>query len=186
MNEMQVAERKVLRGDVIEKLYQNYGTDIMIAVLKNYLRIRGFVTEEELQKAIYYLGGEGKRYIHVEVNKDNWLDGTIWLTPAGVNLAILRIWGSSSMNEILNVAGKEIVRREIMELCREAEPYGAGTPVLKAALRKTGHDLTDQELMRQVDYLEGKGLVHKEMVENRRLGISRCISGGQRSGCCGG
>ena len=26
------------------------------------------------------------------------------------------------MNEILNVAGKEIVRREIMELCREAEP----------------------------------------------------------------
>ena len=28
MNEMQVAERKVLRGDVIEKLYQNYGTDI--------------------------------------------------------------------------------------------------------------------------------------------------------------
>ena len=79
------------------------------------------------------------------------------------------------MNEIFNVAGKEIVRREIMELCREAEPYGAGTPVLKAALRKTGHDLTDQELMRQVDYLEGKGLVHKEMVENRRLGISRCI-----------
>ena len=78
MNEMQVAERKVLRGDVIEKLYQNYGTDI---------RIRGFVTEEELRKAIYYLGGEGKRYIHVEVNKDNWLDGTIWLTPAGVNLA---------------------------------------------------------------------------------------------------
>ena len=77
--------------------------------------------------------------------------------------AILRIWGSSSMNEILNVAGKEIVRREIMELCREAEPYGAGTPVLKAALRKTGHDLTDQELMRQVGYLEGKGLVHKEM-----------------------
>ena len=48
------------------------------------------------------------------------------------------------MNEILNVAGKEIVRREIMELCREAEPYGAGTPVLKAALRKTGHDLTEE------------------------------------------
>ena len=21
------------------------------------------------------------------MNKDNWLDGTIWLTPAGVNLA---------------------------------------------------------------------------------------------------
>ena len=32
-----------------------------------------------------------------------------------------------------------------------------------------------RDRMRQVDYLEGKGLVHKEMVENRRLGISRCI-----------
>ena len=100
------------------------------------------------------------------------------------------------MNEILNVAGKEIVRRGDHGAVQGGRAYGAGTPVLKAALRKTGHDLTDQELMRQVDYLEGKGLVHKEMVENRRLGISRCIdapvpggdglSGGQRSGCCGG
>lgn len=87
MNEMQVAERKVLRGDVVEKLYANYGTDLRIAVLKNLLRVRGFVTEEELKKAIFYLGGDGKRYIHVEVDQDNWLDGLIWLTPAGVNLA---------------------------------------------------------------------------------------------------
>ena len=71
MNEMQVAERKVLRGDVVEKLYANYGTDLRIAVLKNLLRVRG----------------DGKRYIHVEVDQDNWLDGLIWLTPAGVNLA---------------------------------------------------------------------------------------------------
>ena len=35
MNEMQVAERKVLRGDVIEKLYEHYGTDLRIAVLKS-------------------------------------------------------------------------------------------------------------------------------------------------------
>lgn len=87
MNEMQVAERKVLRGNVIEKLYKNYGTDIKIAVLKNFLRTGGFVTEDELQKAIFYLGGEEKRYIHVEVNQENWLDGMIWLTPRGVNLA---------------------------------------------------------------------------------------------------
>lgn len=84
---MQVTERKVLRGDVIERLYEHYGTDIRIAVLKNFLRVRGFVTEEELRKAVYYLGGEGKRYIHVEVNRENWLDSLIWLTPAGVNLA---------------------------------------------------------------------------------------------------
>lgn len=87
MNEMQISERKLLRGNVIEKLYKNYGEDIRIAILKNFLRVGGFVTEDELRKAIYYLGGEDKRYIHVEVNEDNWLDGVIWLTPKGVNLA---------------------------------------------------------------------------------------------------
>lgn len=55
MNEMQVSERKVLRGDVVEKLYKNYGKDLRIAVLKNFLRIGGFVTEDELQKAIFIL-----------------------------------------------------------------------------------------------------------------------------------
>ncbi len=87
MNKVQVAERKVLRGDVIEKLYENYGTDLRISVLRNFLRVGGFVTEQELQKAVFYLGGEGKRYIHVELNQDNWLDSLVWLTPAGVNLA---------------------------------------------------------------------------------------------------
>lgn len=87
MNEMEVSERKVLRGNVIEKLYKNYGKDIRIAVLRNLLRVSGFVTEKELRRAIFYLGGEEKRYVHVEVNEENWLDGMIWLTPRGVNLA---------------------------------------------------------------------------------------------------
>lgn len=87
MNMMEISERKVLRGNVIEKLYDSYGEDLRIAVLKNLLRTCGLMTDNELQKAVFYLGGEGKRYVHVEVNKDNWLDSTIWLTPAGVNLA---------------------------------------------------------------------------------------------------
>lgn len=84
---MEVMERKVLRGNVIEILYDNYGVDLRIAVLKNLIRLNGLSTEKELQKAIFYLGGEGKRYVHVEVNEDNWLDSLIWLEPAGVNLA---------------------------------------------------------------------------------------------------
>ena len=35
----------------------------------------------------YYLGGEEKRYVHVELSGDNWMDSMIWLTPKGVNLA---------------------------------------------------------------------------------------------------
>lgn len=87
MNMMEISERKVLRGNVIEKLYSTYGEDLRIAILKNLLRTSGLVTDAELQKAIFYLGGDGKKYVHVEVNRDNWLDSTIWLTPAGVNLA---------------------------------------------------------------------------------------------------
>lgn len=34
MNTMEIMERKVLRGNVIEKLYDNYGEDLRIAILK--------------------------------------------------------------------------------------------------------------------------------------------------------
>lgn len=87
MDKLAVSEAKVLRGDVIEKLYMTYGTDIRIAALRNALRSKGLMPEDSLKKCIYYLGGEGKRYVHVEVDKENWLDSLIWLTPAGVNLA---------------------------------------------------------------------------------------------------
>lgn len=79
------------------------------------------------------------------------------------------------MNEVMNTAELEIIRKEILDLCQQTAPYGAGIPVLKAALRKCGYDLTEQELQRQVDYLTGKGLVKKEKVENQRLHINRQI-----------
>lgn len=87
MDVLEVNELKLLRGDIIEALYRTYGTDIRIAALRNALRSKGLIPGDQLRKCIYYLGGEGKRYIHVEVNKENWMDSMIWLTPAGVNLA---------------------------------------------------------------------------------------------------
>lgn len=87
MDEMKVMEAKILRGAVIEKLYMTYGTDIRICALKNTLRSKGFIKDDDLKKVIFYLGGEGKKYIHVEVNRENWTDSMVWLTPAGVNLA---------------------------------------------------------------------------------------------------
>ncbi len=79
------------------------------------------------------------------------------------------------MSNLLDTAGNEVMRKEILELCEQAAPYGAGLPVLKAALRKCGYELDEKELLKQVDYLAGKGLVKKEMIENQRLNISRCI-----------
>lgn len=91
MDQLKVAEAKLLRGAVISKLYDVYGTDIRIRALKNMLRPRGFVLDDEIKKAIFYLGGkhgpDELRYTHVEVNEDNWLDWIIWLTPDGVNIA---------------------------------------------------------------------------------------------------
>lgn len=87
MDQVKVMEAKLLRGAVISKLYMTYGTDIRISALKNLLRSKGFVQEEELKKVIFYLGGAGKKYIHVELDKDDWRNSLIWLTPAGVNLA---------------------------------------------------------------------------------------------------
>lgn len=86
-NNLEVTERKMLRGAVIEALDKTYGTDIRIAVLRNALRSKGLILEDELKKCIFYLGGEKKEFIHVEVNQENWLDSLIWLTPKGVNLA---------------------------------------------------------------------------------------------------
>ena len=83
---MTINAAKILRGNLISLLYRYYGTDIKIAVLRSSLRVKGYVDDEELKKAVYYLGGEGKRYIHVEPAK-TFADGLIWLTPAGVNLA---------------------------------------------------------------------------------------------------
>ena len=79
------------------------------------------------------------------------------------------------MNNVMDTAGNEVVRRNILELCLQAGECGAGIPVMKAALKKLDHVMTDQELMLQISYLEGKGLVKKETVENQRLGIKRHI-----------
>ena len=83
---MAINETKILRGNLIEILYRYYGTDIRISVIRTSLRVKGMVSEEDLRKAIYYLGGEGKRYIHVEPAQE-FGDSMIWLTPTGVNLA---------------------------------------------------------------------------------------------------
>ena len=87
MDLVKIIEAKNLRGDIIEKLYLYYGQDFRITVLKRALRVKGYVNDDEIKKAIFYLGGDGKRYIHVEVNNENWMDSVIWLTPMGVNLA---------------------------------------------------------------------------------------------------
>ena len=84
---LKVTKAKELRKKIIEKLYTSYGEDINLEVLRGLLRYTGNVQELEIKKAIYYLGGEGKRYVKLQLDEDNYMNSKIWLTPAGVNLA---------------------------------------------------------------------------------------------------
>lgn len=87
MDELEVSRAKILRGQIIIKLYSTYGEDISLNVLKGMLRYTGECRDSEIKKAMYYLGGEQKRYIKLKLNDENYMDSQVWLTPAGVNLA---------------------------------------------------------------------------------------------------
>lgn len=80
------------------------------------------------------------------------------------------------MSKVVDTAEKEVIRREILELCRDTHPYGAGIQILKAALRKSDYDVSEKDLLMHVEYLKGKGLIRTDEVSNRRLGINRVIA----------
>lgn len=78
------------------------------------------------------------------------------------------------MSSLIDVATKEILRKEILQLCVQALPDGCSMDVLAAAFTHTG-ETGREELERQVDYLEAKNLVSLTVIENRKLNISRKI-----------
>lgn len=78
------------------------------------------------------------------------------------------------MSDLIKTAEKEILRKEILELCYKAEPAGCSIDVLAAAFSHAG--VADKaEIRRQVDYLEIKEFVSVTKVGNERLGLSREI-----------
>lgn len=79
------------------------------------------------------------------------------------------------MSRVMDTAEHEALRLEILELCREAQPYGTNPNVLRAALRKNGYDLPERDLLTQIGYLKDKGLVETQEVQNRRLGLQRLV-----------
>ncbi len=80
------------------------------------------------------------------------------------------------MSRLLELAEKEILRQDMLEICRQSIPLGADEKVLRAALRKNGYDVTEQQVTEQLYYLRGKGLVELQTAENRALGIRRTIA----------
>lgn len=77
------------------------------------------------------------------------------------------------MGNIVKLAEREIMRGEILRLCKEAVPVGCSPQVLNSALEKLGFNT--EELRKELFYLKEKGMLKAEHAENRRLGISREI-----------
>ncbi len=173
---LEVSEMKLLRGDIIETLYRTYGTDIRIAAIRNALRSKGLLPEEQLKKCIYYLGGEGKRYIHVEVNQGNWMDSLAWLNPVGVNLAegdkddVGVIFDEGQARNSLEVTERKMLRGAVIETLYKTYGTDIRIAVLRNALRSKGLILED-ELKKCIFYLGGeqKEFTHVEVNQENWL-----------------
>ena len=77
------------------------------------------------------------------------------------------------MTDLLGLATKEITRKEILKLCQEAGELGCSKEVLNAALGKLG--ITSENLDMELHYLQEKGLLHVQLIENKRLDIRRKV-----------
>lgn len=81
-----------------------------------------------------------------------------------------------TMSNLIQIAEKEILRKEILNLCYQAPSVGCSTDVLVAAFAHSGVSGRErEEIVKQVDYLKLKGLVTVESVGNKRLNLSRDI-----------
>ena len=77
------------------------------------------------------------------------------------------------MADLLGLATKEITRKEILKLCQEAGEVGCSKEVLNAALGKLG--IKSKDLDMEIHYLQEKGLLHVQLIENERLNIRRKV-----------
>lgn len=80
----------------------------------------------------------------------------------------------------IRTAEKEVIRREMLEALSLADTDGVGggcgERVLRAVLKKEGYELSEEEILRQISYLEEKGLVRTRKVKNADVRLRRTIA----------
>lgn len=80
------------------------------------------------------------------------------------------------MNEkMIELAKKELTRNYILSIAEQCAGEGASTNIIKSVLKKNGVTVTDEELGREIKYLEGKRLVSVKHIENKVLKIKRDV-----------
>lgn len=79
------------------------------------------------------------------------------------------------MGDMLELTKKEILRREILMLCRMACDTGCSRQVIDSVAAKMGSDPGRSDIDSALYYLQEKQLLRLEKTGNRRLGIQRDI-----------
>ena len=79
------------------------------------------------------------------------------------------------MSKLVELAEKEIMRKNILEVLEECEDEGASEELIAKCLTRIGHNCSTDEVKRECSYLKGKELVEINHVENKTLGISRNV-----------
>lgn len=78
--------------------------------------------------------------------------------------------------KLLEVTEKMILRGNILKICEIAQPFGATQEVLMGALRREGYACDAAEIRNACDYLQQKGLLMQERLQNDILQISRSVA----------
>lgn len=79
------------------------------------------------------------------------------------------------MSKMIDVAERQILRKEILSILAETDEQGATPKLLKVVLMKQGYEVNDLVISLELKYLAGKELVKSEVVANKALGIKREI-----------
>ncbi|MCM1304584.1 MAG: hypothetical protein NC305_13380 [Lachnospiraceae bacterium] len=79
------------------------------------------------------------------------------------------------MGDMLELAKKEILRKEILMLCRTASETGCSRQVVHSVAAKMGAGFREPDIDGELYYLQEKQLLRLEKTGNIRLGIQRDI-----------
>lgn len=79
------------------------------------------------------------------------------------------------MNKMIELAEKEIVRNYILTIAEQCIEEGASSKLIKSIIAKNGIELTEEQLAREIKYLENKSLIEVKRIENKVLNIKRDI-----------
>jgi len=90
LKQMDIADAAVvaknIRGQILKLLYFRQCDKVTVSMIRGLLRYKNYSSEKAVEQAIRYLAGEGKRYILVEINDNDFEDSLVEISPTGIDL----------------------------------------------------------------------------------------------------